>query len=299
MPLTNALSVDVEDYFQTEAMSAVAPRDRWCYFPSHVEVNTRALFQLFAKYSVRATFFFVGWTAERYPQLVREAHKLGHEVGCHSYWHRPVFRLSPKEFREDTNRAKQVIEEAAGVPVVGYRAPCFSINSSVAWAYGVLEDLGFQYDSSSNPVHHPLYGNHAGRRNPFPLSEGLLELPIATWRVFGQNLPTGGGAYLRILPYWLTRSGLSSINSKESRPAIVYLHSWEIDESQPRLQASFTSRARQYIGLSRMKNKLERLLQQFTFGTVYETVYLPLANKNSRAADCFATPAPLRRSSEF
>jgi len=283
MPLSNALSVDVEDYFQTEAMSAVAPRNGWCAFPSRVEANTRALFELFAKYNAHATFFFVGWTAERYPQLVREAHEIGHEVACHSYWHRPVFRLGPVEFREDTWRAKQVIEDAAGCAVAGYRAPCFSINSAVAWAYDILRELGFQYDSSLNPVHHPFYGNHAGNRAPHRIAAGLYELPIATWRVLGQNLPVGGGAYLRILPGWLVSSGVGSINAKESRPAILYLHPWEIDEEQPRLQASVVSRARQYIGLSQMKRKLEGLLQQFKFGTVYETVYLPLVSQNTTA----------------
>ncbi|MGB9254808.1 MAG: XrtA system polysaccharide deacetylase [Candidatus Korobacteraceae bacterium] len=294
MFITNALSVDVEDYFQTEAMTAVAPRNSWDSFPSHVEGNTRALFELFAKYDIRATFFFLGWAAERYPRLVSEARQLGHEIGCHSYWHRPVFHLSPTEFREDTSRAKQVIEDAAGVAVVGYRAPCFSINSSVGWAHGILEELGFQYDSSSNPVRHAFYGDHRGRRRPFPLSKGLHELPIATWRILGQNLPVGGGAYLRILPYWLVKSGLSSINRTESRPGILYLHPWEIDEAQPRLEVSLISRTRQYTRLSKMKEKLERLLRQFKFGTLYETVYLPLVNNNNnRAADCFATATPL------
>lgn len=280
MPLSNTLSVDVEDYFQTEAMSAIAPRDSWCAFPSRVEANTRTLFELFAKYDARATFFFLGWTAERYPRLVREAQELGHEVACHSYWHRPVFRLSPAEFREDTWRAKQVIEDAAGGAVTGYRAPCFSINHSVGWAYDILQELGFQYDSSLNPVRHAFYGNHKGNRAPYRIAAGLHELPIATWQVLGQNLPVGGGAYLRILPYWLVSSGVSSINRKESRPAILYVHPWEIDEEQPRLQASVISRARQYTGLSQMKRKLERLLRQFKFGTVYETVYLPLVSQN-------------------
>ncbi len=293
MAFTNALSVDVEDYFQTEAMAAVAPRSRWDSFPSHVEGNTRVLLELFAKYDVRATFFFLGWTAERYPRLVREVHQLGHEVGCHSYWHRPVFRLSPEEFREDTYRAKQVIENAAGIAVVGYRAPCFSINKSVAWAYGILDQLGFQYDSSLNPVRHAFYGNPHGHRWPYRVSEGLHELPIATWRILGQNLPVGGGAYLRVLPSWLVRRGLASINSEEFMPGILYLHPWEIDEEKPRLKASVISRARQYAGLSKMKEKLERLLQRFKFGTVYETVYLPLVDKGNSTLDCLAIPKVL------
>jgi polysaccharide deacetylase family protein (PEP-CTERM system associated) len=293
MSVTNALSVDVEDYFQTEAMSPVAPRAMWDSYPSRVEANTRALFELFASYEVRATFFFVGWTAERYPHLVREARELGHEIGCHSYWHRAVFRLSPAEFRDDTYRAKYVLEQASGVSVVGYRAPCFSINDSVAWAYTILEELGFAYDSSSNPVRHPFYGNHQASRHPFRISERLHELPIATWRVAGQNIPAGGGAYLRILPYWLAKNGISSINREECRPAIVYLHPWEIDEEQPRLKASFVSRARQYTNLSAMKQKLERLLQQFEFGTVYESVYLPAVKQNEGEAARLAESSAL------
>ena len=284
MHVTNALSVDVEDYFQTEAMAGVAPRNSWPSFPSHVEANTRALFELFARYNVRATFFFLGWIAERCPALVREAHELGHEVGCHSYWHRPVFRLTPAEFREDTRRAKEVIEAASGASVAGYRAPCFSINSTTPWAYQILEELRFQYDSSVNPVHHPLYGNHAAPREPFRISQGLQEFPVATWRILGQNIPVAGGAYLRVLPYWLVKTGLRAINDDEHRPAVVYLHPWEIDDGQPRLQASWPSRVRQYTGLSKMKPKLERLLQQFKFGTIYDSVYLPFSRANGGSA---------------
>ena len=275
MALTNALSIDVEDYFHTEAMSAVAPRSRWGEFTSHVEANTCSLFELLAKYDVKATFFFLGWVAERYPQLVRQACALGHEVGCHSYWHRRVSSLTPDEFHEDTHRAKSIIESLVGNAIYGYRAPSFSITSSVTWAYRILEALGFRYDSSLNPVHHPLYGNHSAPRHPFPISDELQELPIATWRMLGQNVPVGGGAYLRILPYGLLKAGIKSINSAEQRPAVLYLHPWEIDDRQPRLAASWTSRMRQYTGLSTMKQKLEHLLQQFKLGTIYENVYLP------------------------
>jgi polysaccharide deacetylase family protein (PEP-CTERM system associated) len=275
MSVINALSVDVEDYFQTEAMSVVAPRDRWSTFPSHVEASTNALFGLFAEYDVKATFFFLGCVAERFPGLVRGAQVLGHEIGCHSYWHRAVFRLTPKEFQEDTHRAKSVIEDAGGATVMGYRAPCFSITKATPWAYSILEELGFKYDSSVNPVHHGFYGNHTAPRHPYRVGPQLLELPIATWRVLGQNLPVGGGAYLRILPYALVKNGVAAINRNEHRPAVLYLHPWEIDSSQPRLRASMKSRTRQYTGLSRMKSKLERLLQQFKLGTVYENVFLP------------------------
>lgn len=286
MGLTNAISVDVEDYFQTEAMSAVAPRDKWDSFPTHVQTNTHALFDLFARFDVKATFFFLGWVAERFPELARKAHELGHEVGCHSYWHRPVFRMTSKEFWDDTYRARNVIEDATGIPTIGYRAPNFSINPSVPWAYPILEELGFYYDSSVNPVHHPLYDNHAAPRHPCRIGKRLLELPIATWRVCGQNLPVGGGAYLRILPYGLVKNGVRAINRGEAAPAVLYLHPWEIDDSQPRLKASLKSRMRQYIGLARMKSRLERLLQQFALGRIDESVYRPALAKIQDGTSC-------------
>jgi polysaccharide deacetylase family protein (PEP-CTERM system associated) len=279
MPCANAISVDVEDYFQTEAMSSVAPRSQWESFPARIEANTYALFDLFARHDVRATFFFLGWIAERFPQLVRKTQELGHEVGCHSYWHHPVFRMSAEEFRKDTYRAKDVIQDAIGAAVTGYRAPNFSINQSVPWAYPILEDLGFQYDSSIYPIRHDLYGNHRAPRGPHVAGGNLMELPVATWRVCSQNLPVGGGAYLRILPYALMKNGIRSINKNERTPAVLYLHPWEIDDSQPRLQASWKSRMRQYTGLAGMKQKLERLLQDFRLGPIYDTVYLPLRNR--------------------
>lgn len=275
VPLTNAISVDVEDYFQTEAMSSVAPRRSWGSFPSRVEASTRALFDLFAKSDVKATFFFLGWVAERFPEVVRETRDLGHEIGCHSYWHHPVFRMTRKQFREDTYRAKEAIESATGEAVVGYRAPNFSINSSVPWAYSILEELGFQYDSSVYPVRHGLYGNPTAQRCPHRVGTRLLELPVATWRVFNQNLPVGGGAYLRILPYALMRNGIRAVNNKEHLPAVLYLHPWEVDPGQPRLPAPTKSRMRQYIGLASMKSRLERLLKDFKLGRIDDSVYLP------------------------
>lgn len=289
MKPTNAMSVDVEDYFQTEAMSAVAPRTRWDSFTPHVEANTNVLFELFAQYQVRATFFFLGWVAERFPQVVRQAHELGHEVGCHSYWHHPVFRMSPDEFKQDTYRARNVIQDATGAPVRGYRAPNFSINQSVPWAYPILEELGFEYDSSVYPIHHELYGNHGAQRYPYLAGEKLIEIPVATWRVFKQNLPVAGGAYLRILPYALMRHGIRSINKKEKVPAVLYMHPWEIDDSQPRLEVSWKSRTRQYTGLAGMKAKLERLLRDFTLASIYDAVYLPLRSGRDLGEPVFST----------
>jgi polysaccharide deacetylase family protein (PEP-CTERM system associated) len=183
--------------------------------------------------------------------------------------------MTSQEFWDDTYRAKNVIEDAAGVLVRGYRAPNFSINDIVPWAYPILEELGFQYDSSVFPVRHGLYGNHRASRIPYLVGPNLLELPIATWRVLNHNLPVGGGAYLRILPFGLMKNGVRAINERESVPAVLYLHPWEVDPSQPRLPASWKSRLRQYTGLDSMKGRLERLLQQFKFGTIYDSIYLP------------------------
>lgn len=280
MKVTNAISVDVEDYFQTEAMSSVALRTNWGSFPSRVESSTRTLLDLFAEFDVKATFFFLGWVAQRFPGLVRETCELGHEVGCHSYWHHPVFRMTSKEFWEDTRQAKETIENVTGEPVVGYRAPNFSINGSVPWAYSILEELGFEYDSSVYPVRHDLYGNPGAQRSPYRVGTRLMELPLATWRVFNQNLPVGGGAYLRILPYSLMRNGIRAMNNKESLPAVLYLHPWEVDPCQPRLPAPRKSRMRQYIGLASMKSRLERLLKEFKLGRIYDSVYLPALNRD-------------------
>lgn len=284
MALTNAISVDVEDYFQTEAMSSVAHRKNWGSFPSRVELSTRSLFDLFGRFDVKATFFFLGWVAERFPGLVREACGLGHEVGCHSYWHHPVFRLTAEEFREDTRMAKQAIENVTGEAVAGYRAPNFSINDSTPWAYSILEELGFEYDSSIYPIRHALYGNPSARRHPYRVGTRLMELPLATWRVFNQNLPVAGGAYLRILPYALMGNGVRVLNQKEHIPAVLYLHPWEVDFGQPRLPAPWKSRMRQYIGLAGMQSRLERLATQFKLGRIYDSVYLPATMRERKEA---------------
>src|SRR5664279_3104104 len=236
MSVINAITVDVEDYFHTEAMASVISRAEWDGMPSRVERNTERLFHLFAQHGTQATFFFLGWVAERYPGLVRQAVSYGHEVACHSFWHRAVFRLTRDEFYEDTKRAKLLIEDEAQVPVSGYRAPCFSITPAVPWAFDTLEELGFEYDSSVNPVHHDFYSNRNAPRHPYTVGSGnLVEFPIATWPVAGTNVPVGGGAYLRLFPLTMFRNGLRHINDVEASPAMLYLHPWEIDPEQPRL----------------------------------------------------------------
>jgi len=285
--LLNSITVDVEDYFHTEAMGDTISRDQWDRMPTHVERNTERMFELFAAQGVRGTFFFLGWVAERFPHLVRQAARLGHELGCHSYWHRLVYRLSPQEFREDTKRAKSVIEDASGMRVLGYRAPSFSLVPGTDWAAEVLADLGFCYDSSVCPINHDLYNNPDAPRVPHSIAGALLELPVATLSMWGRNFPVGGGGYLRVMPYGYTHWGLSRLNRKEGFRAIVYTHPWEIDPEQPRLPASRRSRFRQYTGLATTAGKLKRLLKGFRFAPIAETFSEELASNSSRSTRTF------------
>jgi polysaccharide deacetylase family protein (PEP-CTERM system associated) len=265
----NSITVDVEDYFQTEAMASTVMRHEWDQLPTRVERNTQRIFELFAERDVKGTFFFLGWVAEKFPELVRRAVELGHEIACHSYWHRLVYRMTPEQFREDTKRAKAVIEDIAGRRVLGYRAPSFSLVKSTEWAFEILVELGFRYDSSICPIRHDLYGNSDAPRTPHQIAGGkLMEFPIATLAIGRHNFPVGGGGYLRILPYSYTRWGLSHLNRAEKLRIVVYTHPWELDPEQPRLSASARSRFRQYSGLRTTVGKLERLLKDFRFAPI-------------------------------
>lgn len=262
------ISVDVEDYFQVEAFSNVVSRDSWDQYPSRVEPNTRVLLDLFDEAAVKGTFFILGWVAERFPRLVREIADRGHEIGSHSYWHRLIYNLTPDEFRADTIRARDCIEQAAGQPIMGYRAPSFSIVSKSAWALDVLSETGIRYDSSVFPVRHDTYGVPEAPRGPFQVmtsSGPILEFPMATFRIGNSpNLPVGGGGYLRMLPFWYTRFGVSSM-SKEGLPVICYIHPWEVDPEQPRIAASLKSKLRHYTNLSKTSNRLKALLDGKNF----------------------------------
>lgn len=267
--MLNALTIDVEDYFHTEAMTAAAPREQWDSMPSRVQASTETLLELLERHRVKGTLFFLGWVAERFPQLVAFAASQGHEIGCHSYWHRAVFRLDATSFREDTLRAKNAIENAGGKTVLGYRAPSFSITRGSEWAIEVLASLGFQYDSSVNPIRHGFYGNPGGSRTPYRREGGIWELPIATVRGFGQNLPCGGGAYLRLFPQKYFHVALGRL-AKEGVPANFYLHPWELDYDQPRLACGWKSAFRQYTGLRGTAAKLSSLLSAYRFGPIRE-----------------------------
>ncbi len=269
---SNVLSIDVEDYFQVEAFSDVVPRERWDAYTCRVENNTRRLMDLLDEAGVQGTFFVLGWVAERYPALVREIVRRGHELGCHSYWHHPIFRLTPETFRDDTRRAKEAIEQAGGVRVVGYRAPSFSVTARSLWALETLASLGFTYDSSIFPIHHDTYGIPDAPRTPFRVdtpSGALIEYPMTTFRVWGPNLPVGGGGYLRMLPFWYTRWGVQRLQA-EGLPIIAYLHPWEVDPEQPRLPGRWKSRLRHYTNLAKTGERLRDLLRLAPFTSFRE-----------------------------
>ena len=267
--IRHVLSVDVEDYFQVEAFAGLVTRDNWDQYPSRVVANTQRLLDLFDQYSTKATFFLVGWVAERFPELVREVHRRGHELACHSFWHRTVYSLTPEEFRRDTRAACQAIEQAAGVRVLGYRAPTWSITADSLWALDILAEEGFVYDSSIYPIHHDLYGVPGAQRFPYvrACSNGmtLREYPPATVRLLGMDLPAAGGGYLRIFPFAYTDMVMARYERHYRQPAVVYLHPWEVDPEQPRIQAKLRSRFRHYTNLERMESRLVRLLGKYRF----------------------------------
>jgi len=269
--IVSALTVDLEDYFQVTGFEATVPYTSWSAHESRLEWNTVRLLELLEKRGTRATFFALGWTAERHPGLIRRIRAAGHELASHSYAHRLVYRLTPAAFREDTRRAKAVIEGLTGEPVLGYRAPSFSITRRSLWALEILAEEGFAYDSSIYPILRDRYGIPGAPRHAFPIrlggTPGLLEIPPTTLRRMGMNLPLGGGGYLRLFPERLFRRGLAAVIEGERRPAILYVHPWELDPEQPRLQAgSLLSRFRHYVNLDKTQARLDRLLATWPFG---------------------------------
>jgi polysaccharide deacetylase family protein (PEP-CTERM system associated) len=263
--MKNAITIDLEDYYQVTAFSTVV-LDQWDAFPSRIEHNTADLLAILAQANVCATFFTLGWVAKRYPKLVREIASNHHEIACHSNAHRSVFEMTRDEFREDTLEAKKLLEDITGAQVRGYRAPSFSIKRNSLWAYEILAELGFTYDSSIFPIRHPSYGWPQAPRFPFAIRTqcGLItEFPLPTLELAKGRAPIGGGAYFRLLPYWYTRWGLRHLNVSEERPACVYLHPWELDADQPRIRGSLSAQLRHYFGLRGVKSKLRRLLSDF------------------------------------
>ncbi|MGQ9647786.1 MAG: XrtA system polysaccharide deacetylase [Thermodesulfobacteriota bacterium] len=325
--MLNALTIDLEDYFQVHAFSHVVRFEDWGNYPSRIEQNTHRLLNILndsfrpppsaIRNVATATFFCLGWLAERYPSLIREIRQQGHEIACHGYSHKPIYTRSREEFREEIRKAKAILEDVTGDDVVGYRAPSYSITNKSQWAFKVLVEEGFKYDSSIFPIHHDFYGFPRAPRFPFLVSQNgnsnfefsllnfetaalqygstatqgnsasnlkqsdppgsgkLIEFPISTYRICGQNIPISGGGYFRLLPYRLIEKGLRRINQQEHQPFIFYIHPWELDPDQPRLNGvSFRSRFRHYTNLDKTESKFKNLLTDFNFCSVKELLNL-------------------------
>ncbi|MEM8696156.1 MAG: XrtA system polysaccharide deacetylase [Pseudomonadota bacterium] len=269
--MLNALSVDIEDWFQVGAFETVIARDDWDALAHRVERNSDAVLALFERAGVKGTFFTLGWVAERYPQLIRRIAEAGHEIASHGWDHRRVFTMQPEEFRADLRQARAALEDACGEKLSGYRAPSFSIDTRTPWAHTILAEEGYAYSSSVAPVVHDHYGWPDAPRFAFaPLGDSaLLELPVTTARLGGRTIAAGGGGFFRLLPYRFSRWAIGRVNGEEGRPAVFYFHPWEIDPGQPRVDnAPLKSRLRHYSRLSAMEGKLEKLLGDFQWGRV-------------------------------
>lgn len=277
-PLRHALTVDVEDYFQVEAFFRLVDRASWDRRECRVERNVDRLLALFAGAGVKATFFTLGWVAERYPALVRRIVEEGHELASHGLAHHRADTQSPAEFLADVASARAVLEQTGGAPVRGYRAASFSITRHNLWSFDVLREAGYRYSSSVYPVHHDLYGIPEAPRFPFypTAARDFVEIPVTTARRFGVNVPCGGGGYFRLLPYWLSRLNLGRVARVEQRPCVFYFHPWEIDPGQPRIPgAPFKTRVRHYTNLAATEGRLARLLRDFSWGRMDQVFPVP------------------------
>jgi polysaccharide deacetylase family protein (PEP-CTERM system associated) len=267
--IVNGLSVDVEDWFQVGAFENVIERGEWDSIKTRVEDNVYRVIDLFAEADVRATFFTLGWVAKRQPNMIRRIADAGHELASHGYDHARVFTFTRREFAEDIRKAREIIEDCAGVAVTGYRAPSFSIDGRTPWAFAELAEQGYAYSSSVAPVVHDHYGWPEAPRfafKPLPWSS-MIELPVTTAMLGGRRVAAGGGGFFRVLPYGFSRWAIRQVNRQDDRPAVFYFHPWEVDPGQPRVgHAPLRSRFRHYTGLARMAGKLRELVQDFRWG---------------------------------
>lgn len=275
MPVKNALTVDVEDYFHVSAFANSIDQREWDRHPLRVEKNTHSLLDLFDEYQVKATFFILGWVAERKKELVSEVAKRGHEVACHGYSHQLIYNQSPEVFRQETGRAKDILEDIVQHPVRGYRAASYSITEKSKWALDILAEAGFVYDSSIFPVRHDRYGIPDSPAHPYklktPAGHSIIEFPLSTAKIINYRLPIAGGGYFRLYPYWLSKAGLKQVN-RQQKPFIFYLHPWEIDPEQPKISASWFSRFRHYNNLDKCEDRLRNLMHDFQFGTAWDVL---------------------------
>ena len=307
-PITNALTIDLEDYYMVSAFESVVTKENWQRHESRIERNTHRVLDILdaanGNHGVKATFFCLGWVGERYPYLIREIDCRGHEIACHSYDHQLVYRMTPEQFREDVLISKRILEDAAGKKVIGYRAPSYSITQQSLWALDILGEEGYRYDSSIFPIHHDRYGIPTAPRFPFlvkldgnggdgtrapadfermplwepepgePCDDCIVEYPISTVKMMGLNIPISGGGYMRLLPYGVIRQGLVKINKDENKPFVFYFHPWEVDPEQPHFSdVSMLSRFRHYNNLKNTQSKIESLLLDFNFSTMRQVLF--------------------------
>jgi len=287
--MKNALTIDVEDYFQVTAFDGVVKRQDWMVYPSRVENNTRRVLDLLDEFSLSGTFFVLGWVAEHYPSVVQAIARGGHEVACHGYGHDLIYNLQPQVFRADVRKSKALLEDLTGVPVLGYRAPSYSITSKSMWALDILIEEGFAYDSSIFPIVHDNYGIPGSERFPYDIVRPggtIREFPLTTLAVnfAGRRivLPIAGGGYLRLLPAGVVLWGMRSVNTTDKQPVVLYFHPWELDPDQPRIKARFRSRFRHYLNLDTTEEKLRSLLGELRFDTMARV--LGLAGDNGDAS---------------
>jgi len=277
--ITNALTIDVEDYFQVSAFAPYIPRSEWNTRECRVQHNVEVILEMLQRHDTKATFFTLGWIAERYPGLIRQIAAQGHEIASHGYGHERASDQTEESFFTDIQLAKVILEDLSGQEVTGYRAPSFSIGSNNLWAFDCLLRAGYRYSSSIYPIAHDHYGMPDSPRFSHEVRPGLLEVPITTLRAFGRNFPSSGGGYFRLLPYALSRWMLNRVNTGDQQSGIFYFHPWEIDTEQPRIEGiSKKTRFRHYVNIDRMEGRLNQLLQDFKWGRMDQIFLDKLAN---------------------
>jgi polysaccharide deacetylase family protein (PEP-CTERM system associated) len=272
----NILTFDVEDYFQVSNFASLVKFEDWEKHESRVVDNTLKILNILAENDVKATFFVLGWVAEKFPELIKEIYSQGHEIASHGYNHRLIYQQNLQEFRQDIKKAKIILEQITGKPVLGYRAPSYSITKKSIWALDILMEEGFKYDSSLFPVYHDRGGLPEAKRHPYKIynhQQYLWEFPLSTIRIFNQNIPFSGGGYFRLLPYNFIKWAIKKTN-KDGYPIIVYIHPWELDPQQPKIRADYISKFRHYVNISKTEKKLKQLLSDFKFAPVKEVLGL-------------------------
>ena len=272
MSLQNAMTVDVEDYFQVSAFEQIVNRNDWETIPCRIPQNMDKILHMFADRQVKSTFFILGWVAERFPEVVKDIVSQGHEVASHGWSHVRVPNSNPADFFADISKTRKLLQDISGQDVVGYRAASYSVTKNTLWAYDQLAQAGYQYSSSIFPIRHDLYGIPDAPRTPFMIAEtGTLEIPLTTVKLFGRNFPCSGGGWFRLMPYLLFKAGLNRVNNNDRLPGIFYFHPWEVDPDQPRQQNLPAKTAfRHYLNLDRMATRLDRLLKDFDWNTMQQ-----------------------------